>query len=964
MYDKYDQRIEGLYYCYRSRIDPTIEIGKEILVPGAVLINGRITDLVKKWYTGTPNYGIMLKASNEVYEDDNYPMFFSKSNSIEGSNPKPVLVITYRNQNGLEGYLDYKSQSLTNGTVYQNTFNGNLTAVFNIGSTIGGRFPTSISLVYNTNDVLLNKETTYGKGYKLSLDQTLSKTIVDGVNYLEYVDEDGTLHYFYEENDGDVSTYHDEDGLDLVVKQEDNSYIMLDKTGGVMKFVIKSGVGYLSEIVDVSNNKIEIVRNSNNYVTKVIDGNNQEIILSYNGSVIEVVSPDSIVKLNYHNSKLIKLETRDGSTLFTYNQNGLISKITDVTGRSFGYTYYSEKPYKVMSVFEYGLNNVEGASFTLKYGFNTTSIVDYKGRVMTLVYNSNGNVISSNSMEKNDDIRSAYSVVKQYGEEDNKNKLLSNMIPVRYVKNYLKNTSFEKDDMYFSGSGVTLSFDTDNKVSGYRSLKVQSNSSGKYVDYVVDVRILRKYTFSGYFKSDKDFKIGLRFTSVFDNKEREVIEEVLKSDNFVRSDISLDSRVIGSNVVIRIYLDDGTTLYMDDIQLEEGEVANNYNMLENSDFSDGILDWTFDGKVLDKGNDDSQVTVDTSKIFEVVNIDGSGNQALRVKMDPKNRTSFKRDLNVSGKKGDLYHLSFWYKNEGIEPDDMFVGNSATLFFKPVNYEDSLMCVMPGASFPPNQGVWQYFSYKFIAEFDYDSVTLMFNQGRNANDFYITNKDLASNFYDYDVNGNVIGIKDVNKKTSAFNYDDNNQLIGATTPRGKNFRFEYDNVKTDKVLSSISSMGICNKVEYDDNGNPVRTRVSFKNKDVSMDNVYRIKESNNKYLRVVDNELLFDADNSIDGYTFKIRSEANGRVKIVSSRNEEYVLKKRANGLVELVLEYEDNFDCDMEKYLEVSNYLFVRNKNGSFHVVFDKSREELINGENTGYDYLKVVDQVYFGGNS
>ncbi|MCI8568009.1 MAG: DNRLRE domain-containing protein, partial [Bacilli bacterium] len=440
MYDKYDQRIEGLYYCYRSRIDPTIEIGKEILVPGAVLINGRITDLVKKWYTGTPNYGIMLKASNEVYEDDNYPMFFSKSNSIEGSNPKPVLVITYRNQNGLEGYLDYKSQSLSNGTVYQNTFNGNLTAVFNIGSTIGGRFPTSISLVYNTNDVILNKETTYGKGNKLSLDQTVKKAFIDGVNYLEYVDEDGTLHYFYEENDGDVSTYHDEDGLDLVVKQEDNSYIMLDKTGGVMKFVIKSGVGYLSEIVDVSNNKIEIVRNSNNYVTKVIDGNNQEIILSYNGSVIEVVSPDSTVKLNYQNSKLIKLETRDGSTLFTYNQNGLISKITDVTGRSFGYTYYSEKPYKVMSVFEYGLNNVEGASFTLKYGFNTTSIVDYKGRVTTLVYNSNGNVISSNSMEKNDDIRSAYSVVKQYGEEDNKNKLLSNMIPVRYVKNYLKNT--------------------------------------------------------------------------------------------------------------------------------------------------------------------------------------------------------------------------------------------------------------------------------------------------------------------------------------------------------------------------------------------------------------------------------------------------------------------------------------------------------------------------------------------
>ena len=307
---------------------------------------------------------------------------------------------------------------------------------------------------------------------------------------------------------------------------------------------------------------------------------------------------------------------------------------------------------------------------------------------------------------------------------------------------------------------------------------------------------------------------------------------------------------------------------MDDIQLEEGDVVNNYNRIENSDFSDGLSGWTLDGFVLDKEDSNGgRVDVDTSKVFSVVDIDNSSNKALRVKMDPKNSTSFKRNFNVSGKKGDLYHLSFWYKNEGIEPDDMFVGNAATLLFKPVNYDDSLMCVMPGSSFPPNQGIWQYFSYKFIAEFDYDGLTLMFNQGRNANDFYITNlclyKDLASNFYDYDVNGNVIGIKDVNKKTSAFNYDGSNQLISATTPRGKNFRFEYDNVKTDKVLSSISSMGICNRIEYDDNDNPVRTRVSFKNKDFSIANVYRIK-CGSKYLKVVDSEVLASSENIVDG----------------------------------------------------------------------------------------------------
>lgn len=964
MHDKYDSRIEGLYYCYRSRIEPTTEVGKDILIPGSVLINGEITDLVKKWYTGTLNYGIMLKASNEVYEDDNYPMFYSKNNSIQGSNPKPVLVITYRNQNGLEGYLDYQSQSLTNGTIYENTFNGNLTTVFNIAGTIGGKFPTSISLVYNTNDVVLNKETVYGKGYKLSLDQTIRKTVIDKVNYLEYVDEDGTLHYFYEESDEDVTTYYDEDGLDLEVKEEDNNYVMFDKTGGMMKFSIKSGIGYLSEIVDVSKNKIQVIRNSNNYVTKVVDGNSQEIIFNYNGNMIEVVSPDSVTVLNYQDGKLKYLDTKDGRTLLTYNQNGLISKVIDVTGKSFGYTYYSEKPYKVMKVSEYGLNNVEGASITLKYGFNTTSIVDYKGRVTTLVYNANGNVVSSNSLITGEDIDGAYSVVKQYGEDsDNKkNKLLSNTIPVRYVKNYLTNSSFEKETITFSGSGLNLTFDKEKYFTGKQSLKVVNSSTSKrMLSLSVNVEKGKYYTFSGYFTSNKDFSIVL---SYIDNSGNVVenIQNVELSDEFVRNDVTVfyDNNASG-NIIVKIYVDTDTILYIDDVQLEEGEVANNYNMLENSDFSLGYSDWTLDGFILDKTDENGTVVkIDVSKVFEIVTFNDNKSKALRVKMDPRHSTSFKRKINVSGKKGDLYHLSFWYKNEGIEPDDMFVGNAATLFFKPVNYEDSLMCVMPGSSFPPNQGVWQYFSYKFIAEFDYDGLTLMFNQGRNANDFYITNlclyKDLASNFYDYDVNGNVIGIKDVNKKTSAFNYDGNNQLIEATTPRGKNFRFEYDNVKTDKVLSSISSMGICNKIEYDNNGNPVRTKVSFKNKDISMDNVYKIK-CNNKYLKVVGREVLACSDKDIDGDSFKVRSEVHGRVKIVSSNDQQYVLKKRANGVVELVLEQEDNRNPDIEKYVKASNYLLVRNRNGSFHVVFDKSKEELVNSEdNIGYDYLKVVD--------
>lgn len=130
---KYDARIEGLQFVKRSTIsDNTI-------VPSYSDYND-ITDLVKKWYRNTPNYGILIKSACEEYVNDNYPAFFSKNNNIQGENPKPVLIITYRNQNGLESYMNYTTQSFTEGTTYMNTYNGNLVGVFRLEKRLVGNY--------------------------------------------------------------------------------------------------------------------------------------------------------------------------------------------------------------------------------------------------------------------------------------------------------------------------------------------------------------------------------------------------------------------------------------------------------------------------------------------------------------------------------------------------------------------------------------------------------------------------------------------------------------------------------------------------------------------------------------------------------------------------------------------------------------------------------------------------------
>ena len=288
MNDKYDSRIEAAFDSRRSTMDSTGYI------TNVYRCVAEITNLVKKWYSGQDNFGIMLKANKEIYNTDVVSAFFSKNNTITGANPKPILSIVYRNQNGLENYMDYKSQIFTKGSTYVNSYNGNLTGIFNVGKTIGGKFPADLKLVYNTNDVVLNNDVGLGKGYKFSLQQTLKDVVIDEINYIEYVDEDGTIHYF-KEIDG---IWKDEDGLDLIIEKTSSEYTIKDKNENIMKFTLINSIGYLTEIRDVSGNSITIELNLDKTISKITDANNAEINITYETNRIIITCPDEIIYLN------------------------------------------------------------------------------------------------------------------------------------------------------------------------------------------------------------------------------------------------------------------------------------------------------------------------------------------------------------------------------------------------------------------------------------------------------------------------------------------------------------------------------------------------------------------------------------------------------------------------------------------------------------------------------------------
>ncbi len=915
MNDKFEKRVEATCLCTRSVMTSSGSITEAK--------NGTfdITSLVKKWYSDTPNYGVMLKASQETYKNNATPMFFSKDNNASGNNPKPIVFIRYKNQNGVEDYMNYITQSFTGGMVSQNTYNGNLIAIFQLGGTIAGKMPIRLGLIYNTNDVVLNNNFGYGLGYKLSLQQTI-KQASNETDCLEYLDDDGTIHYFYKKDD----LYEDEDNLNMTIQDNELEYILKDKSSDIMTFTKRNGIGYLTKYVDGANNEMIIHYNENNLIDKITDANNQEINISYTENKISIISPDKITDLNYENNNLISISSYDGTTYFNYNDKHLIASIKDKNGTSVGYQYYDQVPYKIKRVIEYGINNGIGTAFVLLYGNKLTTILDDKGKVSTINYNDLGNSLSVCNLQSENNIKDAYATTTNYGNSgEYKNRLLSTKVPERHVKNYLNNTGFENTDLNFqvSSDNVMTSIITEEAYSGSKCLKIVNNGTDDYIYKELSLIKGHKYTFSAYLKNTNNAKLVLGYEKVDGTIVETEIQEINSSNEYEKYDISIEYPLSAfSGLYIKVYLLTPGTLYLDNIQLEDGDVANLYNYCENSDFSQGLIDWEI------TGNNDN---------IEVINLEYSNIPALRIKMKPEEKTNMKKILNISGKTGDEFSVSLWYKNNGISFDKNIIE------FK-FNYTSEVEEENTSYPLNPSNDSWQYFSKTLVAKAEYSNVEVVLSQEQEANELYITNlsvfKGTSQSNFDYDKNGNVTEVKGLNKELSRFNYDANNNLIKEIDSNNKKMTFEYDNVIKSRLLNGFSETGISINKKYDLNGNIIIDRTSNNSslKEVITGLYYVRLKGTEKYLRFVKNvPLLLNSCKKHDKWYF----EKNGNYfsikhslvpnKYLSVQNNKLILSGFQN---------------------DASLFEFSKNDSGSYLIKLKNSEKYLKANE----DALEIVD--------
>ncbi len=914
-HDKYNKRIEA-YGNYTASLNLLEEV-----VPKFNYYN--ITNLVKKWYSGHPNNGVMLKAHYETRDkNDDICSYFSKNNLVTNYNPKPLLAITYRNQNGLEDYLAYKKQEFQNGTTYLNNYNGNLTTSFDIINTIGGKMPLKIIMHYNTNDVVLKNNYGYGLGYKLNYHEMIKEVKIEETNYLEYTDSDGTIHYFSENE----NIYKDEDGLRLEAVKDNNIYTITDIDGNKKEFTLINNIYYLTKLISTEN-FTNLIEYDNNRIVKITDENGDTINITYEDGKITFANKYKTVIINCNaNGQMTELLKNGTTTSFIYNNLNLIDKIIDTNQLSIKYEYYDAIPYRMKKITEYGLNDTLGKEINIEYGFNITSFKDNLGHKNTYTFNNMGNPISVTNLDINETLRDGYGQNNLfsdfYGLE---NKLLSSEQLNKTIKNYINNSSFETNEEIFMGPNV--SFTNEEARSGLRSLKFTGSNSYNMIN--IDAKECY-YTFSGYFKGTGKAQISIQLHDSNTYMYETLSDEFSLTDEFERHDVTFYvSEDFANYVDIYIHLD-GLVLYLDDIQLEKGEVANQYNLIDNSDFSENLTGWEIETQ--DENNE--EIILNNEEIIELE----SGLKALKVNLDPYISKTLSKTFNISGKAGDTFVLSFWYKNASLNETMWAYPANCLVSFNFPNLPEG-----EGFDWTPidtqlnfNETEWQYFSASFSAEYDYDKIFFNLFMLRNANNIQLTNitlyKDLSNFNYDYDENGNLIEATDLNQNKSTFNYDKNNQLIKETYQNGNNFSYEYDNINQTKLLSSISGTGIANEIKYDKFENPIITKIKSIKTNDTIDGDYYIRlKSSEKYLDGdYENKTLNFIENTCSHEVWTIKKVDN-YYTIKSSLLDFYL--NVTNNIVSLSKEKTkfDFFENDNKSYLikiyDTDNYLKYDNDN-------------------------------------
>ncbi len=800
-----------------------------------------ITSAVQGWYSNNnTNYGITIQPVYEYTGTGTYAQAGFYSADYTGIHPsvQPVFRIHYRDTKGLESIWTYAPHGAgVAGVGYVNGFNGNLVFVHGDMTTEGSIIPITVSHVYNSflagkdfaaADGDINAPITVatnhmvGKGWKLSIQETLVPHQIDGSDKEWYVynDADGTELYFYRVA-SDSNQYVSEDGYGLIVTVNDNGKVTLADEYGNTK--IFSG-GRLYEIIDVYGNKkrfdysadrIISVRylpaQESNYITQLSFSYNTAGALS---RIVNYYNAADYVEYEYSTTYNGTYSTTDGGylrkvtyglggyTLFDYHSDGtLASVVNGDTNHKVSYTYYGKK--RVLSVTEsVGDSTGQKVSFSYdskKFVARSSGLDDIHYTtddiLTTVLFDNFGRAVCSYSSDINEATLYGTSYVEyeafSLGSKKN-NKVTVDSVKGITNENLVTNGNAESLAGWLRGicDNGYLATVHDTSFMGDKSFMLTSASGGRgaaRMTSFVTISVPGTYTLSAYIKAEalQTSSGGAYITLAGTSSERVKAPTNTAVQNGWRRLSVTKTLSAGSSIIELVFEEAVGTVYFDCIQLEQSDSPSDFNLVQN-------------GSIRSDSNWSGSFTVitDESERTHVGSITGV----------PATQKHAYQSIFVNMPLNTTFMLSGWAKANSVALSQEGKTNDT-----PVNRAFGMMAILTYSdnsneahyvSFNPDITDWQYAALAIVPRTENTaltvaSITVAAVYDYNANTMYFDDFCLTvepAQTYDYDENGNLTIATDAEGNSSLTEYATNGvdpQAYTAVT--GDKYAYTYHNV---------------------------------------------------------------------------------------------------------------------------------------------------------------------------
>lgn len=584
-----------------------------------------LTSTFKGWYSDTNTKGFVMEALDTVGSKKVVFKSYTKTST------KPALTLIYKDFTGTESNLSYHTINVgTNAQAAVSNYLGNLVINQTLYEGTGSRMPLSITATYNS----INKDTAFengsasGYGWQFSFNQYV-REVTDknltkaGYNYI-YTDADGTDHYL-KLAQGETAKWEDEDGLGLTLTKDENN-IFIDNGSTTQTYDSTANGGKLLSEKDKHKNTITYTYTDGD-LTKITDGSGREVQLKYKSStngkkvVSRITKPDGTkIDIGYTTArdKVTSISFNDGHiSRFEYDDNYnliSISGVSDSYMKSLPTHKFAYTNGKVTNITEYGTDGTEGNRLNISYNAdNTTVFTDKQGHSETHIFDNSGSTVSV--LNSNG-----------YATSSENTGLVINNSANAYTKNYITESSQQTEvgggKYYFVSNGtkgstaskggkVTVDNSAATEEDGYyqylgtTSLKVENptseNNSAFFTGFAHQFKETtfngKDVTFSAYVKTKnvKQIYSGGSVGAILKVKCLDSSGKTVKEINSIGltgtldwQRISVTANVPSTTASIRVYglirYASGTA-WFDCIQFEEGNCANNFNALQNSDFS-------------------------------------------------------------------------------------------------------------------------------------------------------------------------------------------------------------------------------------------------------------------------------------------------------------------------------------------------------------------------------------------